>query len=292
MKIVTQTSRMSQQFGDKEAIRLLAEIGYDGLDYTMFNKSNLEMLDSPNYEEYAVELRNCADKHNIPFTQAHAPFPTIEFGNDNYNEITRRRIERAIIVSGILGINHVVVHPVTTSENQRQINIDFYNSLVPLCREAGVKIALENMFIWSAASNHALPGACSPSEQFCEYLDELDSDFFVACLDIGHVGLIAPACADGKKETAQDAIRALGKNRLKSLHIHDNDKHTDLHSLPFLHSLDWQQIMKALKEIEYDGDFTLEADNFLMKFPDELLVDASRFMLQVSRYLTGLSFPR
>ena len=57
-------------------------------------------------------------------------------------------------------------------------------------------------------------------------------------------------------------IRALG-SRLQALHLHDNDLHGDSHQIPFSMSIDFDQVVKALKEIGYSGYFTLEASNYL-----------------------------
>jgi sugar phosphate isomerase/epimerase len=43
--------------------------------------------------------------------------------------------------------------------------------------------------------------------------------------------------------------------------------------------------MKALKDINYDGTFSLEADGFLKKFPPELYEDGLAFMAKVARHL-------
>jgi sugar phosphate isomerase/epimerase len=56
---------------------------------------------------------------------------------------------------------------------------------------------------------------------------------------------------------------------LHALHVHDNDYIDDRHTLPGLGRMDWEEIMKALAEIDYDGDFTYEADNFLVNIPRE-----------------------
>ena len=60
-------------------------------------------------------------------------------------------------------------------------------------------------------------------------------------------------------------IRALGP-RLKALHIHDNDRIHDSHQIPFSMNIDFVAVVKALKEIEYDGYFTLEASSYLDDF--------------------------
>ena len=71
---------------------------------------------------------------------------------------------------------------------------------------------------------------------------------------------------------AQDCIRVLGK-RLGALHIHDNDKWHDSHQIPFSMNIDFVSVVKALKEINYDGYFTLEASSYLEDFSKDRVVD-------------------
>ena len=47
----------------------------------------------------------------------------------------------------------------------------------------------------------------------------------------------------------------------------------------------WDKITTALGEIDYQGDFTYEADNFLVRFDKEALPYAVRFMADLGRTL-------
>ena len=107
----------------------------------------------------------------------------------------------------------------------------------------------------------------------------MNDEHFVACLDLGHCGVIG--------EEAQNVIRALGHDRLKALHVYDNDYTKDQHTLPGLGKMDWEEIMKALAEIHYDGEFTYEADRFLMNMPPVMMPKAAAFMVEMGRYLIG-----
>ena len=40
--------------------------------------------------------------------------------------------------------------------------------------------------------------------------------------------------------------------------IHDNKMNTDLHLMPYFGNIDWKDFAKALKDIDYKGNFTLE----------------------------------
>ena len=65
--------------------------------------------------------------------------------------------------------------------------------------------------------------------------------------------------------------------------MHDTGK--DEHLLPFYGGIDWFRVMKTLRDINYQGDFTYEADNFLVRFDKEALPYAVRFMADLGRTL-------
>jgi len=290
MIISTQTDRFAAKFGDHDAIKLLAKVGFDALDYSMFGILNKNHpINRDDYREYAKSLRKTAGENNIVFNQAHAPFPSyIQYpGKDKtemgYNEIIVHFIVRAMEVASILGAEIIIVHPITLLnrpyQEQKFFNIDFYNNLLPYCKKFNIKIALENMWNFDETEKKVTPAACSTAYEFKDYLDSLDKDRFCACLDIGHAEMQGSGGV-----SAVEFINALGHERLKALHIHDNDKAGDLHTLPFTQKINWDDIMKALKNIDYNGDFTFEADHFLSGFPDELLLSASSLMLETGRY--------
>ena len=114
-------------------------------------------------------------------------------------------------------------------------------------------------------------------QQFNQYLDALDSDYAVGCLDLGHASLVGIE--------AQDFLRDMGGDRVKALHVSDNDYLHDTHTLPGLGCMDWDEILKALAEIDYQGNFTYEADRFMKDFEDDFKPTASRFMAERGRFL-------
>lgn len=281
MKIATQSLYLEKIFGDKQAIKMLCEIGFDSIDYSMFSgymsKGPLEI---DGYQKKMKQLREIADGYGVPFTQAHAPFPSYVTGEEEYNKNIIPLLIRSIEASAILGIKQIIIHPIAVLKDQKQFNLDFYNSLLPYAKQYNVKIALENLFGRDEKTKKLIPSVCSDTAQFVDYLDELDSDYFTACLDIGHCGLVG--------EDASSMIHGLGHNRLSALHVHDNNLINDLHTLPFTQKMDFLSIMKALKDINYTGELTLEADYFLVKFPDELLKDATIFMLKTAKHLVDM----
>ncbi len=285
MKLVTTTDNVGRKLDEFKAVEIIKKAGFDALDYSMFrmNEGSCPLCEN-GYREYAKELRDFADSLDIPFVQAHAPFPSYNAGDPAYTKMITPYIKRSIEVAGILGIEHLIIHPVSPTqkphdEELKAFNLSFYRSLLPYAKEYNVKICLENMWGRDKRRGYIVPNVCSLGKDLAEYVDALDSPYFVACLDLGHCGLVG--------EEASDAIRVLGKERLKALHVHDNDFKSDSHTLPFLGKMDWNGITAALRDIDYEGNLTYEADAMFARFPaDEgLLLSAERFMHDVGRYL-------
>ena len=286
MLLSTQNHTLVRHFGHMGAIDVMKEAGYDAIDLSLFCMANdSDVFCGDDYRARVAEIRAYAEERGLRFNQSHTPF---EFNWKNPYEVEERlipRTVRALEVSALAGCGIAVVHPVHHEEylgheeERFAQNMKFYRALLPYAKEYGIKIALENMFQWEVKRRVIGADTCSPAKEFVRYLDALDDESFVACLDLGHCGVVG--------EEAQDAIRTLGHERLHALHVHDNDYIDDRHTLPGLGKMDWEEIMKALAEIDYDGDFTYEADNFLVNIPREMLPKAAAFMVDMGRYLIG-----
>lgn len=284
MLVSTQTQVLGTTYGDAEAIRMLHEVGFSAYDFTMqkmLSKDPDEPLNQDDYAEYARGLRTLADELGIVCNQAHAPFTT---GKKDQREIYDK-IVRSMEVASILGAEIIVVHPLQhlpyeeNVEELYQMNMEFYKSLIPYCEKFQIKVALENMWQGVSRSHRIVHSTCSRPEEFCRYLDDLNSEWFVACLDIGHVAILG--------ESIERTIHALGKERLQALHVHDNNLCEDMHTLPYTRNINWDLALKALGEIEYEGDFTFEADRFLRFLPEPLVPHGLKFMLETGRYMAS-----
>ncbi len=294
MLLSTQTDRVFPAYGEEDGIKLLAKAGFDALDYSMFWMSHddhpMLALDP---EKHAEHLKKCAADEGLTFNQAHAPFPCWRYGEEAYNAKMPERVKNAIRTAGVLGAKAVVVHPIAYTQGvptagaqaeeaerrQTEFNLNFYRSLEGLALEYGVKIALENMWGHDGRRGYIVPNVCSFGADLARYTDELNPKAFTVCLDLGHCGLIG--------ENADHAIRVLGKDRLGALHVHDNDNKNDSHTIPYTFGckMDWEAITTALGEIDYQGDFTYEADNFLLRLPKEIYGAAETYMANLGRLL-------
>lgn len=281
MILSTQTEVGSKRFGDEKNIGMLCEAGFDALDYSMFCMQDEDsILNSSEYKSHIKSIKNIAQSYGKYFNQAHAPFPSYKVGNDTYNERILEKIKRAIEIAGFLGASNIVVHPTyygKDSKRNLELNAEFYNNLIPLCKEYNVKIACENMFGRDSRRGCIIPNICSVGEEFRQMMEMLDPRYFTACVDIGHAGLVGT--------TAPELLRALGHDFVGCLHVHDNDYLEDRHCPPYFFDLDWEEITQALVDIDYKGDFTFESDDFLVNMPEEVFPSAYRLLHDIGRSL-------
>ena len=286
MKTCTQTDILGQAYAPEEVIDILADAGYDAIDWSFFEMINGQGIwCQDGWKERAHEVRAKADSRGIPIVQAHAPFPS-GYGDPERDAVVFDRIVRSMEVASILGVENIIVHPITcmgyrtNRKNAWEVNKDFYTRLLPYCEKFDICVCTENMWGRSPVTKNIESYFCGEPDDFCEFVDLMNSPRIKGCLDLGHSALVGidPAYF----------IRALGPERLHALHVHDVDCFSDLHTMPFTQKLDWGSICQALGESGYKGYLTLEADNFIKKMPRELWHDAVKLMASTARYLANL----
>ncbi|WP_322170417.1 sugar phosphate isomerase/epimerase family protein [Acutalibacter caecimuris] len=278
------TEGLAHLYDQTTAVRMLAQAGFEAFDLSLFTMTDpKDPFNQPDYREQALALRAVADAAGIICNQSHAPFPS-SVGDPTQDEERFQTIVRAMEIAAILGAKIIVVHPMhhldyrTHAQETTEMNLAFYRRLLPYCQQFGIKIACENMWQYNQPAHRIRDSACSRPQEFCDYIDQVGSPWLVGCLDVGHAALT--------DEDLPAYVRALGPQRLQALHVHDNDLWADSHTLPFVTGkVDFAGLTAALKEIGYQGDLTLEADAFLLKFPLPLVPEAVRLMACTARYL-------
>jgi len=287
MILSTSNGGLHQRYGFEKATEMLKTAGFDAIDMDLGPLEKDDSVFWDNTYKYRVQdIREHAESIGMSFNQSHAPFHYRWATNPNeYEERFFPAMVRALEISALLGCKQAVVHPIHHQEyigheeEQFELNMKFYRELLPYAKNFGVKIALENM--WQNEVKRKRPGydVCSLASEFVRYIDTLDDDYFTACLDLGHSGMVG--------EEAYDAIRILGHDRLGALHVHDNDYCADLHTLPYLGKMDFEKICEALAEVDYKGEFTYEAGKFFNRMPDPMMLPALKFMADMGHYLIG-----
>lgn len=286
MRYSTQLYYLAKRYGFKKGADMLMDAGFNALDITIHRSYPAPDTDimntpiySPEYKAFARELRDRAESRGVIYNQAHAPFPS---------ETKTDLLPRAIEFAGLLGAKTIVVHPAldlqyyNNEEALFERNIEFYSSLVPYARDAGIKIGIENVYGGHRVTSRICDTTGSDPIELNRYYDTLNSpDAITICIDVGHVALTG--------REPEDAIRTVGHQRLGALHVHDVNYIDDLHTIPGASKLNFNAICKALGEIDYKGDITLEADNFLANFDDEFLPEATAFMAKCAGHLADLT---
>lgn len=301
MKISTTTDTLARKYGDEKAIIALAAAGFDAIDYSMYiHEEETGVFAANQFESYAKKLKHTADTAGIVFGQIHAHMPR----PSHPDYVARMKLwddlaMRSIMTAAILECPYVVIHPIimlerryhTLYQENFDFNVEYYGKMKPYLKEYGVKVAIENMWHFDDDKQIICPSVCSSAEEMNKLCDVL-GDGFVTCLDIGHAVLTG--------QTPEDMIHTLG-DTLKVLHVHENNGYDDTHDIPFnglpvgmmfpekenTKKINWDKVMKALNDVNYDGTFSLEADSFLRKFPIELANDALIFMAKVARHLAN-----
>jgi sugar phosphate isomerase/epimerase len=277
----------------EEAIRRCKEAGFRSLDFNYWDYQEYVLGLTPEEEEaWARDIRLHAEHYGVRFTQMHGPvhgrsFQDMVLGlnTDSFFELMKRSIRTA----AILGVPWVVLHPgqstIKGDEPYKDVvdfNCEYFKLLIPTLEETNVGIALENIFDRSSGIGandelgHSRRIYCAIPGELVELIDRLNHPLVGACWDTGH------AHKQGLRQG--DGIRMLG-SRLKTLHIQDNNGIWDQHLLPYQGTIDWNEVIEALKEIGYQGDFTYEAHNSIRMLPEELRDAGLVYSAQVARYL-------
>ena len=287
MLLSTQTDRFGQRFGDEAAVRMLAKAGFDAIDYSMFGMVHADhILRSDAAEQYVDRLKAVADECGVVFNQAHAPFSFNWHDADFVRAEVFPTVIRSVELAARMGVKIIVVHPIhhmVYTENKDKMyeaNMQYYRALIPYCEKHGIKVATENMWQRDKKRGYIIHDVCSTVKEFNQYIDDIGSEWITGCLDLGHCGLVGLE--------AQDMIREMGNQHIQALHIHDNDYLSDAHVEPFSGKMNWQEIMKALGEIDYKGDFTFEADNYFNPMDEAFMPQGAKYLHDIGRYLMGI----
>ena len=289
MKLSFPIGYLRERYGLERAFELVKAAGFDAVDFDLCTMEKPDApFNSPDWQAHAAEVRRISDQYGVPINQTHAPF---HFTPAQWEDtpFIMDVFERYLAISGILGADVGVIHPLHYFPYEGHIeeifekNMRYYGDLIPAAKRAGVRIGVENMWRRDPRRKIMFYDTCSEAAEFVRYVDTLNSDYAVACLDIGHVGLVP------QRDEAWDLIRALGHKRLHSLHVHDNDYCGDQHMVPYTGKIDWSEVTRALGEIDYDGDFTYETSKALLgNMDDRFLPTGLRFMADVGRHLMTL----
>ena len=250
------------------AFRKMRLHGFDCIDLNLARTTpndnlNLYAQSEEYFESTLKKLRAAAEKEGIEIYQCHGPWrhPPKDATEEDRAE-WKAYMEKGMYGTYLVGCKYFVIHPIMPfgtgaepdSEMFYKLNYEFFKSLIPTAEKYGVIICVENMPF--AAHSIARPA------EIANFVKDLDSDSIAMCLDTGHSEIL--------KVKAADAVRIM-KDKLVTLHVHDNDTYGDRHECPFFGAVDWIAFREALNEcVDKSVPIMLETSPGKAQMPAEL----------------------
>jgi len=260
-----------------EIIRRTCDAGFKTLDFNFFawvrnpTKSPFVMGDWRKWMQDATET---AKLYGAIFDQTHAPIYNQFVYNPFYDDMTERCIE----ATAICGAKWMVIHAGYYAHDYRdediqkakEANLRWLDKYVKLADRHNVGILLENK----------TDVYCTNIDHLIELVDAFDSERVKICFDTGH------AHVGGYRQ--KEALMAIG-DRLRGLHIDDNDGVSDSHLLPREGTIDWQAFIDGLDQIGFNGPLTFETSSGVRNVPKEKEDEGLRNMYLCGEWLNSLS---
>lgn len=252
MKLATTTEDFNKYCDTYlERVKCVHEAGFKYIDLSLYTvKENDELLISDGWEATAKELLDYAKANGMEFVQCHSP---------NTNPIDEAQTEkavalniRAIEVCGFFKIPAMVVHSGwdknATKEEWFARNKAFFDRILPTAEKYHVCICHENSTSVNIGGVYPKTGA--EMREFSEYVGH---PLFHSCWDTGHANI---------EGSQYEELLTIGDD-LKAVHINDNRGERDEHVIPYFGTVNMDEIMTALKEIDFKGPFTFESGSTL-----------------------------
>lgn len=287
-----------------DAIRRLSEAGFQHIDlcplWLPYNQNNTELA-GDDWEAQTDRILSAAQQLGVDFPQIHLPFAKSVYqrksaqdenceGNPRFLEMLRR----AILISAKAGVRWAVMHPLAllspmAMDNDADIayNHEVYDPFVELADKLGVGICFENLCDAPGAKR----GAGSPdggrrfgavAGEVIRLADSFHSERVGVCWDFGHGNRMYH-----HGDSHESALRAVGK-RLHATHVDDNYGAEDLHMPPFQGKVNWETMMRTLKDIGYNDALTLEI-RFTQRMPESVKDTSMKMQREIGEYLLSLS---
>lgn len=298
MKIGSTAARISLVTSDLEALEILAEANIKNVDFWLYLQSldQTYALWQDDWRQWTENIKEKSDELGLTVSQCHALFNI--FIPEDFRYISPQEIIiRNFHACKILGCNKLVFHPLfylkrVTSldvhERILQYNLRWFQELLPIAEELSIEIDIENGFDFAdIQQNGDIPFAFSTVEDVCWLVDKLDHPLVKVCFDTGHANISAL--------DVPGAIREIGM-RLGTVHLQDNfgkigPIEPDVHLLPGHGAIDWDAVMEALKDVNFQGVLNMEPVDTLPKLPKALMVhhlNSGAVFLQKMAELHGL----
>ena len=301
MQIGIQTKGILPEMGIEAGAALIQSAGFSRVDFNLDSfllnsdvyRENINHFFDADIEkllEFFDTYKKTFEQYGIRPSQMHAPYPILVPGKPKIGDYMQSVVlPKAIAIAGKMEIPWVVVHPaklqyIYGAEAEREKNLEIFSALIPLLKEHHVGVCVENLY--ESVGGRITEGTCANPEEAIWYVDTLNEmageELFGCCLDTGHMQLV--------HRDPADYVRQVG-NRLKILHMHENDTIGDLHQMPFTFGkketdgLDWKAFYAALKEVGFDGTLSFETYPCVNSFPRGVRREVLKTIHEIGKWI-------
>lgn len=196
------------------------------------------------------DLQSVQSQRSLAY-RLHTPVGRIALGHidSTMRQTSIQEVQRTIILAIQVGAGLIIVHPTPCHASERatltQRELLQREALAELCQEAetqGVVITLENM----QSPEVYAPGFVNLNSHYA-LLEEIPT--LGITLDVGHANMAGVSLPE--------VVLRLGQ-RLRHIHVHDNDGSADQHLPVGEGTVDWLGLTQALVQIGYHGVMEFE----------------------------------
>ena len=237
---------------DADFLKMLRSCGFDGVD---LNFCGDFFEDYPRQLELICENLRAAQ---LVCAQVHLPTYGLFADSGADDPQIEKRIETVLAAMPVLGVSWAAAHARSATndafDRTRALadNIRWLTRLVGIAEQYGVGIAVENLPTFPDRPD--APFFSSRIEDQIGLIDAVNHPLVGACWDFGHANLNIQ-----HKDKKQSELLSLLGQRLKLVHVHNNYATRDSHLPPAIGSVDWEDAITGLKNIGFDGFFSLES---------------------------------
>jgi sugar phosphate isomerase/epimerase len=198
-------------------------------------------------------LKKAAEDHNLDFV-VHAPWAGINIAtpDPSLHHAVLKRLTKSIVLAGQLDCRLWLFHPGSKTglshfypDNDWQLHLQSVRALLKVARKEGVEIAIEN-------TPEPFPSLMKSVDDFHRFYDELEDDIGMV-LDVAHANI---------NNQIQAFIEQFSA-KIVHMHASDNDGTTDLHLGIGYGNIDWENVAKLVKTVEYSNLIVIESTDHI-----------------------------
>lgn len=263
-----------RELSPEEQIKAYRDCGFSCAELS--DEDGFILLDRAPGEKVGRELKKYADDHGFAYPQGHL-WLKANIVADNYKE-TADALKNWLDMYEALDIHAAVLHTGRNDnispEERDARRVWVLSALTDYIKDTNISICLENL----TNDLHTSAPILSLIDRVCETTPAA-KDHLGVCLDTGHLNLFT-------EESQYDFIKNCG-NRLRALHIADNEGKSDQHMMPYgKGNVNWNDVINGLREIGYTGLFNLEIPGE-SHAPMEIKLAKLRYVREICKYMTG-----